>query len=204
MGLIKGALSLTRYRVREEPPETLTDEYVSGRLAKNAFRDIENGPEERSLGWVEFFNHLKTDFNPATYRIGGLLAFTLRLDSRRLPPPVLRRYCAIREALYKDQTGHPPDSLTRRAMKEAVKAELLTRALVNTELMEVVWLYGENAVWLAAAGEKRRELFEELWKRTFGLALQMEALPVTFGLENLTGRLREALLESRPEPIWLG
>jgi DNA recombination-dependent growth factor C len=204
MGLIKGSLSLTRYRVREEPPETLTDEYVSGRLAKNAFLDIENGPEERSLGWVEFFNHLGTDFNPATYRIGGLLAFTLRLDSRRLPPPVLRRYCAIREALYTAQTGHPPNSLVRREMKEAVKAELLTRALVNTELMEVVWLYGENAVWLAAAGEKRRELFEELWKRTFGLALQMEALPVTFGLENLTGRLRAALLEVRPEPIWLG
>jgi len=153
MGLIKGALSLTRYRVREEPPETLTDEYVSGRLAKNAFLDIENGPEERSLGWVEFFNHLGTDFNPATYRIGGLLAFTLRLDSRRLPPPVLKRYCAIREALYTAQLGHPPNSLVRREMKEAVKAELLTRALVSTELMEVAWLRGKRGL----AGRRRRK-----------------------------------------------
>jgi len=204
MGLIKGALSLTRYRVREEPPEMLTDEYVSGRLAKNAFLDIEDGPEERSLGWVEFFNHLGTDFNPATYRFGGLLAFTLRLDTRRLPPQVLRRYCAIREARYTAQTGRRPNSLVRREMREAVKTELMIRALVNTELMETAWLYGENEVWLAAAGERRRELFEELWNRTFGLALQMEALPVTFGLENLTGRLRRALLEARPEPIWLG
>jgi DNA recombination-dependent growth factor C len=204
MGLIKGALSLTRYRVREEPPEMLTDEYLSERLAKNAFLDIENGPEERSLGWVEFFNCLGTDFNPATYRFGGLLAFTLRLDSRRLPPPILRRYCAIRESSYKNQTGRQPNSLDRRRMKEAVKADLLTRIPVNTELMEVAWLYGENEVWLAAAGEMRREIFEELWKRTFGLALQMEALPVTYGLENLTGRLRQALLEARPESIWLG
>jgi DNA recombination-dependent growth factor C len=204
MGLIKGALSLTRYRVREEPPETLTDEYVNGRLAKNAFLDIEDGPEEKSLGWVEFFNHLGTDFNPATYRFGGLLAFTLRLDTRRLPPPILRRYCAIREARYIAQIGHPPSSLTRREMKEAVKTELLLRIPVNTELMETAWLYEENEVWLAASGEKRRELFEELWGRTFGLALQMEALPVTFGLENLTGRLKKALLEARPEPIWLG
>jgi DNA recombination-dependent growth factor C len=204
MGLIKGALSLTRYRVREEPPETLTDEYVSGRLARNAFLDIEDGPEERGLGWVEFFNHLGTDFNPAAYRFGGVLAFTLRLDTRRLPPPILRRYCALREARYIAQTGRRPNSLVRREMKEAVRAELLLRALVNTELMEVAWLHQENEVWLAAAGEKRRELFEDLWGRTFGLALQMEALPVTFGLENLTGRLRKALLEVRPEPIWLG
>jgi len=89
-------------------------------------------------------------------------------------------------------------------MREAVKAELMLRALVDTELMEVAWLYAENEVWLAATGEKRRELFEELWGRTFGLALQMQALPVTFGLENLTDRLKRDLLSSRPEPIWLG
>jgi DNA recombination-dependent growth factor C len=201
MGLIKGALSLTRYRVLEEPPETLTDEYLSGRLAQNAFLDIEYTAEEQSLGWVEFFNHLGIVFNPATYRFGGLLAFTLRLDTRRLPPPILRRYCALREAqLTRD--GHRLNSLTRRQMKEAVKAQLLPRVLVATELMEVAWLHGENEVWLAAAGEKRRELFEELWGRTFGLALRMEALPLT--LDNLTDRLRQALLASRPEPIWLG
>ncbi|MDR3038251.1 MAG: recombination-associated protein RdgC [Candidatus Adiutrix sp.] len=204
MGLIKGALSLTRYRVREEPPETLTDDYLSGRLAKNAFIDIEPTPEERSLGWVEFFNHLGVDFNPAVYRFGGLLAFTLRLDTRRLPAPTLGRYCAIREAQYVAQTGRRPNSLARKSLKEAVRSELLLRALVNTELMEVAWLYRENEVWLAAAGEKRREVFEELWGRTFGLALQMEALPVTFGLETLTGQLREALLKSRPAPIWIG
>jgi DNA recombination-dependent growth factor C len=176
---------------------------VSGRLARNAFLDIEDGPEERGLGWVEFFNHLGPDFNPAAYRFGGLLAFTLRLDARRLPPPILRRYCAIREARYIAQTGRRPNSLVRRELREAVRSELLLRALVNTELMETAWLHQENEIWLAAAGEKRRELFEELWGRTFGLALRMEALPLTFGLENLAGRLKKALLAVRPEPIWL-
>ena len=204
MGLIKGALSLTRYRVREEPPETLTDEYLSGRLAKNAFLDIEQAPEERSLGWVEFFNHLGTNFNPAVYRFGGLLAFTLRLDTRRVPAPILSRYCALREAHYRAQTGRRPNSLARREMKEAVRSELLRRALLNTEIMEVAWLYRENEVWLAAAGEKRREVFEELWGRTFGLSLQLEALPLTLGLTALDGRLRQALLESRPAAVWLG
>jgi len=203
MGLIKGTLSLTRYRVKEEPPETLTDEYITERLTKNAFVDIEHAPEERSLGWVEFMNHLDSNFNPATYRFGGLLSFTLRLDTRKLSAKAMGRYYAIREAQYLEKTGRRPNSLAKKELKEAVKSELMRRTLLNTELMEVAWLYQENEIWLAATGEKRRETFEELWGRTFGLSLQM-LVPITVGLEVLAGGLRKALLDSKASPIWLG
>ncbi|KXS56305.1 MAG: hypothetical protein AMR96_03560 [Candidatus Adiutrix intracellularis] len=202
MGIIKGSLALTRYRVREEPPEILTDEYLSSRLAGNAFVDIEHTPEERSLGWVEFFNHLDSNFNPATYRFGGLLAFTLRLDSRRLPNTVLNRYCAIREAQHLTKTGQYPNSVVRKGLREVVRSDLLRRTLLNTELMEVLWLIQENEIWLAAAGEKRRLSFEELWSHTFGLALEM-LVPVTLGLEMVTGELRQVLLNLKASPIWL-
>ncbi len=203
MGLIKGSLSLTRYRVLEEPPEELSDDYITERLAKNAFMDIENVPEEKSLGWVEFFNHLDGNFNPATYRFGGMLAMTLRLDTRKLPGKTISRYYAIREAMYIEKTGRKPNSLAKKELKDAVKSELLRRALVNTELMEVAWLYKENEIWLAAQGEKRRETFEELWSRTFGLSLQM-LVPVTLGLEIVNEELKKALLSSTASPIWLG
>lgn len=203
MGLMKGTLSLTRYRVKEEPPETLTDEYISERLTKNAFVDIEHAPEERSLGWVEFMNHLDSNFNPATYRFGGLLTFTLRLDTRKLSGKAVARYYAIREAQYMEKTGRRPNSLAKKELKEAVKSELMRRTLLNTELMEAAWLHQENEIWLAAVGEKRRETFEELWGRTFGLSLQM-LVPVTVGLEVLSGELRKALLDSKASPIWLG
>lgn len=194
---------MTRYRVKEEPPETLTDDYLTGRLTKNAFLDIEHAPEERSLGWVEFFNHLGANFNPATYRFGGLLAFTLRLDSRKVPARTVARYYAVREARVVEQTGRRPNSRTKKQLKETVRSELLQRALLNTELMEAAWLFRENEIWLAAAGEKKRETFEELWSRTFGLALQM-LVPVTAGLELLSGDLRKALLDLKSSPIWLG
>lgn len=203
MGFIKGSLSLTRYRVKEEPPELLTDEYLDERLAKNAFVDIEHTPEERSLGWVEFLNHLGGNFNPATYRFGGLLVFTLRLDTRKLQARTISRYYAIREARYMEETGRKPNSLAKKELKEAVKSELLSRSLLNTELMEVAWLYQENEIWLAATGEKRRETFEELWGRTFGLALQM-LVPATLGLELLGNDLKKALLDSKASPIWIG
>lgn len=203
MGLIKGSLSLTRYRVLEEPPEELTDEFITGRLSKNAFIDIEHAPEEKSLGWVEFFNHLDSNFNPATYRFGGMVAMTLRLDTRKLPGKTVSRYYAIREAMYIEKTGRKPNSLAKKELKDTVKSELLRRALVNTELMEVAWLCKENEIWLAGAGEKRREAFEELWSRTFGLSLQM-LVPITLGLEIVGEELRKALLNSTASPIWLG
>ncbi len=203
MGLIKGSLSMTRYRVLEEPPETLSDDYITERLTKNAFVDIEHAPEERSLGWVEFLNHLDVNFNPATYRFGGMLVFTLRLDTRKVPGKTISRYYAIREAQVVEQTGRRPNSRSKRQLKEVVQSELLQRALLNTELMEVAWLYRENELWLTATGEKRRETFEELWARTFGLSLQM-LVPVTLGLELLNNDLKKALLDSKASPIWLG
>jgi len=194
---------MTRYRVLEEPPETLTDEYITERLTKNAFVDIEHAPEERSLGWVEFLNHLDCNFNPATYRFGGMLVFTLRLDTRKVPGKTVSRYYAIREAQVIEQTGRRPNSRSKRQLKEAVQSELLQRALLSTELMEAAWLFRENELWLAATGEKRRETFEELWSRTFGLSLQM-LVPVTLGLELLNNDLKKALLDSKASPVWLG
>lgn len=203
MGLVKGSLSMTRYRVKEEPPETLTDEYINERLNKNAFVDIEDAPEEKSLGWVEFLNPLDSNFNPATYRFGGVLAFTLRLDTRKVLGKTLSRYYNIREAQYIEKIGRKPNSVAKRELKEALKSELLRRSLLNTELMEVAWLYQENEIWLTAVGEKRRETFEELWGRTFGLSLQM-LVPPTMGLELLSGDLRRALMDCKASAIWLG
>ena len=201
MGLIKGSLALTRYRVVEEPPEALTNEYVGERLIKNSFVDIEHAPQEASLGWVEFMDHLSTNFDPAAFSFGGFLAMTLRLDARKVPAKTVMRYYAVREAEYVGKVGRKPNSVARRELKESVKAELLGRALLNTELMEVVWRYKENEIWLGAVGEKRRELFEELWGRTFGLSLQM-LVPPTVALEILPKNMHKEFLDSKPINIW--
>ena len=92
--------------------------------------------------------------------------------------------------------------MAKKELKEAVKSELMARALLNTELMEVAWLFKENEIWLSATGEKRRESFEELWGRTFGLSLQM-LVPVTWGLEIIPKEMRQSLLDSKASPIWL-
>lgn len=61
--------------------------------------------------------------------------------------------------------GRRPNSMARKELKEAVKSELMRRSVVDTELIDVPWLFKENEVWLTGTGEKR-----EKFLKNFGAA----------------------------------
>ncbi|MDR1036153.1 MAG: recombination-associated protein RdgC [Deltaproteobacteria bacterium] len=197
MGILKGAPTVTRYRVTSELPEEYTEPFIGERLKKYAFKDIENSSEEISLGWVELLDTLSFDFDDGSYRIGPNYVFTMRQDQRKLPTKILNRYYMIREAEIQEKTGRKPNSVKRKELKEALRLELLRRCLLTTDVWEVVWLTARQEIWLAGAGEKLRALFEEIWGRTFGLPLMM-LVPVTIGLELLDEEGRLALQHLKP------
>ncbi|MDR1546146.1 MAG: recombination-associated protein RdgC [Deltaproteobacteria bacterium] len=201
MGLIKGGLTLSRYRVLEQPQAGLTDEYVAERLARNAFVDIEETMDESSLGWAQIFNHLGCSFRTENFRFGGFLAFQLRFDERRLPGKTLNRYFAIALTRHEEQAGRKLNGVAKRELKESLRSELLGRSLLNTALMEVLWLEESGEVWLCASGEKNRALFEDLWGRTFGLALRL-LVPASLALELTAEKGREAFLAVKPTDFW--
>lgn len=200
MSLTNGSINLTRYRLLD-PPDELTNDFIIERLKKNSFVNIDHTLDESSLGWVEILNPLQTEFDPASFRFGGFIALTLRRDVRKVSPKTIARYYVVREAEYAEKTGRRPNSLAKKELREAVKLELLQKAPVDTGLMEVVWLQAANEIWLDAVGESKREVFEELWSRTFGLSLQM-LVPITMGLEMTPEANRQALLETTPAAIW--
>jgi DNA recombination-dependent growth factor C len=193
MSFVKGGATITRYRIFEELEEGLTDSFIQDRLTKNAFIDIEETSEESSIGWVQVFNHLETEFPVETWRFGEMFAFSLRLDERKLAAKTLNRYVDIAVARFQAQTGRKPNSGKKREIKDALRLDLLRRSLLDTKLFEVVWLSENREVWLGAAGEKNRSIFEEAWGRTFGLGLRLLA-PVTIGLEILKKPQKERLL----------
>lgn len=206
MTLLSGKLSLTRYRVKPEPGEFegYTDEYLSERFIKNAFVDIEASPtDEFSVGWVECMKHLGINFCPATYRFGDLVVANVRVDTRKISPKVMARYCAIREDLYESNKGCRPNAVARKEIKSAVHSDLTRRIPLTTEIMAVAWFLKQNELWLVAVGEKPRQIFESLWGRTFGLSLTMQ-VPVTVGLEifHNSSPLTEGLLAVQPAPMW--
>jgi DNA recombination-dependent growth factor C len=201
MGFLKGGAVLSRYRLLEEPQEGLTEDFIGQRLKKNAFVDIEDSAQESSVGWVEILDHLSYTFEPHCFNFGSVFGFTLRVDERRLASKTLNRYYQIIEAKFLAQTGRKPNTLKKREMKETLKQDLLRRCLLNTTLFEVLWLRDSLEIWLGAAGDKSRSVFEDFWFKTFGLELRL-LVPVTIGLEIMPEKLQKPLLNSQPVPMY--
>ena len=94
MGLLAASGGFTRYRiVGDVPTQTLRE--APDRLKKYAFTDIDHSTEERSFGWVALEDYLDTEWRSAPPEKGHFLAFSLRLDTRRVSPAVLKKHLRL-------------------------------------------------------------------------------------------------------------
>lgn len=201
MGLIKGSVSLTRYRVVDAPPE-ITDEFLADRLHKSSFMDIETSPEEESIGWVEILNPLSTEFEPYNFNFGEVIALNMRIDTRKVSAKMVNRYFSIAEMRERQSSDKPLSAEQKRELKARIKMDLLSRTPVATDVFEVCWFPKNEEVWLISTGPKIREKFEDLWRRTFNLGIVMkipyvlarEVLPDNVSAENLDQAKPSALL----------
>lgn len=173
MGLIKGSVNLTRYRVLDSPSE-VTEEFVAERLQNNAFIYIDNTLDEESLGWVEVLNPFAMDFQPTSFNFGESYVMGMRVDTRKISPKVVQRYLSIAIADAEARTQRPLSVDERRELKLKVRTELMSRTPVNTDVYEVCWFVKKEEIWLAGTGTKLRERLEDLWHRTFGLGIVMK------------------------------
>ncbi|MEW5773837.1 MAG: recombination-associated protein RdgC [Thermodesulfobacteriota bacterium] len=175
MGFLAGAAAFTRYRITEPVPDTLWAE-VADRLKKNAFREIDDTADERSFGWVSFEDMLDPAWREAPPQKGAYLAFSLRLDTRRVPPAVYKKHflLALREEERKAQeAGRKFVSRERKKeLREQVKLRLMVRTLPIPAVFEAVWNTQTGVIWLGSVTPKLRSLFEDHFTLTFNLHLE--------------------------------
>ncbi|WP_084185211.1 recombination-associated protein RdgC [Desulfonatronum thiodismutans] len=195
MGFLSASTGLTRYRL----PDEVGDEVLSNvqlRLKRFAFVDIDQSMEERSFGWVCFDDLLDAEWVTAGPEKGPYLAFSLRLDTRRVPPAVFKKHfmIALRERMAQ-LAGEGKKFLSKdqkTELRDQVRQRLLMRSLPIPAVFDVVWSVRDNRVYLATTNTKVRTLFEELFAKTF--EVELEALtPVVLGLE-LLGEAAEGRL----------
>lgn len=89
MGLLGASCGFTRFKITENVPNELWEQ-IPSKLKQFAFRDIDEIPEERAWGWVAFEDMLDVEWRSAPPDKGAYLAFAFRLDTRRIPPAVLK------------------------------------------------------------------------------------------------------------------
>lgn len=172
MSFLKTSTSFTRFRITDPVPSSLWAE-VSDRLRGNAFNDIDELPEERSFGWTSFEDMLDTTFAVNPVEKGQYLAFCLRLDTRRVPPAIIKKHLAValrREEAQQREMGRKFVSRERKKeLKEQVMLRLKMRFLPVPAEFQVVWNTAESMVYFTAIQQKMLDLFEELFVKTFEL-----------------------------------
>jgi DNA recombination-dependent growth factor C len=172
MGLLKGNITFSRFRVCGEPPQDFSA-FVNRQIRKFAFQELALESEELSMGWTSIDNVLDTNFEFANYALGDYLIFSLRVDKKSVPPSLLRIKASEaekalmaekqQERLYRDQ---------RKQILDAVRNNLLAKALPAPSFYDICWCVSKKWLVFGSHTESVSDSFCKLFERTFDLKLQ--------------------------------
>ncbi|MFW6235909.1 MAG: recombination-associated protein RdgC [Desulfovibrionales bacterium] len=173
VGFLNASTSFTRYVLAEK--SVLTGADIAERLKKHAFQDIDESAEERSFGWVSFEDMLDTQWKTAPPDKGEYLAFALRLDTRRVPPAVMKKHLQLALEQYKKSLGEKGrehiSREERKEIQEQVQLRLMARTLPIPAIFDVVWNVPAGRIYFGSTRDKVQEMFEEMFFHTFNLRI---------------------------------
>ncbi len=175
MSFLKAGTTFTRFKIIDEIPPALWGE-IPDKLRKHAFKDIDDIPEERSWGWVNFEDMLDVEWKSSPPQKGEYLTFSLRLDTRRVPPAVIKKHLAVEmkkeEAQNKERGKNYISRERKKELKELVILRLKQRFLPIPAEFQAVWNTGSNIVYFASTQSKMLDLFQEQFTLSFNLHIE--------------------------------
>lgn len=175
MSFLSSSVGLTRYRIVEDVPDTLF-QAVPDRLKEWAFRDIDATADERSFGWANIDDMLDVRWAASPPEKAHYLAFSLRLETRRVQPAVFKKHYQLalnpELAKAKEQGKNFLSRDRKRELKEQVHLKLMARSLPIPAVFGALWNTQTNQVWLDTTNSKVRALFEDHFAMTFELHLE--------------------------------
>ncbi len=195
MAFIGSSCSFTRFRILDPVPDALLLE-VAERLRLYAFKDIDNLPEMQSVGWVSFDDLLDTEWNYLPPQRAGYILFSLRLDTRRIPAGVIKKYYALALKDEKERMRAQNKNFISKERKKEIKEQVLLRLrerfLPVPGEFNVIWLVEKKEVLFASTQGKMIDLFMEEFLKCFGLHLE-QLTPYGLALQLLSESEQSAL-----------
>ena len=173
MGILKGALSVRRYRVDGEVPEGWRDRYFEA-LNEHAFREpLSATHKEEIFGWVQAHNLLDAEFSDLNRWLYNHYAlFSMRVDKKVLPARLFAAHFQKRQETWCKQMGRercPPG--VREEMKETLELEMLKTTLPRVQVHECAWNINSGWVLFHNDSDVVNDRFRKLFLATFQLRL---------------------------------
>lgn len=187
MGTItSSSISFTRFRIIDPIPSELWTQ-IPDKLRQFAFRDIDDLPEMQAAGWTCFEDMLDTEWRTAPPQKGDYFTFSLRLDTRRIPPAIIKKQLSLALKAEREKMQAQGKKFISRERKKDLKEQVLLRLrqrfLPTPAEFNVIWATDRNEVWFASTQGKMIDLFIEAFLNTFELHLeQIEPYSLAEGL----------------------
>lgn len=149
---------------------------IPAKLRQFVSQDINDIAEERGWGWTSFEDMLDMQRRSVPPERGAYLAFTLRLDTCRIPPAVLKKYVTIilreEEGRIKEQEERFVVWDRKDELRDQVKLCLMGRFLPIPVVLDVAWATNTNIIYLASTQTKFTGLFTNHFILTSDLHLE--------------------------------
>ncbi|MDO9528162.1 MAG: recombination-associated protein RdgC [Syntrophales bacterium] len=172
MGLIKGTVTVSKYRVIGSLPDNFKN-FIDKQIKRFAFRDLSMGEGEKSVGWTSLENVLDTKFEYANYLIADYLIFSLRIDRKVVSPALLKLKVLEEERKLIAERGKGKIYREERnEIRERMHLSLMRQTPPVPSFHEICWNVSEGWLLFGSLSEKVREDFEDLFKNTFKLTLR--------------------------------
>ncbi len=171
MGILKGGLSVRRYRVIGELPESHTDLFIDA-LNTNQFREPQSPTHKgEASGWCQVHNLLDVDFSDVNLWLYNQYAlFALRVDKKVVPAKLLRAHLEKRMQAWCTANSRPRvPAAVKEELREALEQEMLQKTLPRVTTFEVCWNMNDGWAVFTNDSELANERFQKLFLRTFGL-----------------------------------
>lgn len=195
MGILKGAMSVRRYRIDGEPPENFRDQYIE-LLERDAFREpLSPVHKEETAGWVQAHNLLDTEFGDLNRWLYNQYAlFALRVDKKVLPAKLFGAHLQKRqEAWCVAQGRERVPAKVKEELRELLEEEMLRQTLPRVQVTEVVWNVAEGWALFHSASEAANDRFRKFFHRTFGLvAVPFDPVDLVADLGEVALRLQSS------------
>lgn len=204
MSILSASVGLTRYRIIEDiPQETLAQ--VPEKLKQFCFVDIDATADERSFGWTNMDDMLDVNWTKSPPEKAEYFTFGLRLDTRRIPPAVLKKHLTIAVEKELEQNKEQGKNFVSRERKREIKEQVTLRLRARTfpipAVFDIIWNPSANRVYLSTTNAKVRALFEDYFALTFDLHL--EPLTPFFMAMDILGEEAAPRLESLEPTIFV-
>lgn len=159
MPVLRGAVTFSRFLVEpdKEAPADLKRS-LSRALKARAFAPIDRrSEEERATGFVELENSDGTEFASGDLFYGEYALFAWRVDTIKIPGPVLKAEVEKWAAAFEKEKGRPPSRGEKNENKSSVRQLLRNRAVPMTKVHDISWNLKTQQLQIWAASRKAVE-----------------------------------------------